>query len=245
MQLSSLPQAFVAGTLAVLASWVLTGCRLGNAIEGAPETDPWTGFYEAAPQTLQFCSVNRQTHETDCGAAATTEIPALLANHVPRLMIFQLLKSSTQGAFYSPYVSNPKDYVLYSTLGEAGRLTLEKGFEPSEFWRDPQCLAQLDMSGEGMLSKTSSNVISGVKTKGRYRGTVSVIWMFGSACGPEFEALRSCYLDAAQCGGASPADNTSIQESIRAFFLPYVNANVLGTTDWSWIQNLAYEVSYD
>jgi hypothetical protein len=243
--MSSLPNAFVAGTLAILASWLFTGCRLGNAIQGAPENDAWTGFYEAAPQTLQFCSVNRQTHQTFCGAAATTEIPAILANHVPRLMIFQLLKSSTQGAFYSPYVSNPEDYVLYSTLGEAGKLTLEKGFEPSEFWRDPQCLAQLEMVGEGLLSKTSSTVISGVKTRGRYRGSVGVIWTFGTNCGAELESLRSCYLDATQCGGSSAGDNSTTQSSVRTFFAPYVNANVLGTTDWSQIQNLAYEVSYD
>jgi len=230
--------------LAITGS-TMTACRVGNNVTqapAAPNPDTISGYYETQPQTLHFCvTING---ESQCKPAAINLIPSALTSVFtdPVILLMDNLNTGSANFVDSDTATNALPIGVDGTkLSLAG-----KGSSPSSFFGSQKCYSQLYVSEEGSFdqSQISSRTINGHPMSGRIQLDVQVIESIEGDCVGLLQSAGACALDALQCGGATTAENNSIQEEVLYRFKPYLDSGAMTVNDIANVSMLAYEVTY-
>jgi hypothetical protein len=223
-------------------SGTLSGCRFGNRVEEAVRPRGYSGYYRTAPQTLTFCSIHSST---DCAQAPVNQIPSLIANVMtnPIALISRddtgssaYLAASDESGFALPTLVD----VASSSLSYVGQTS------PVALWDDPACTTRLYVDEAGSFTQsTSAGTLAGKPLSGTLAITLSITRTIDGNCTASLTAMKSCYENESQCGGADSAENANLHEAVVAFFDPFIQAGVLPAANLTQASVLAYEVRYE
>lgn len=230
------------GSLMILLSWMLSGCRLGNRVQAATDPDPITGYYETAPQSLAFSS----NLVAQAVSRPPNEVPDLIAVAFtnPVAVIMQDLATG-EGAFV------PVDGTRYAFpfyIDSQRRIGLAATTQKIPvFGTDTGCTRQYSVLEDGQLTQAPgpSTVGFSKPIHGRVELDIQVILsVSGESCDSRMAAVQACYNDASLCGGADSAENETIQAQYFSLFAPYIRAGVMSATQIGEIRSVGYEVLY-
>lgn len=227
--------------LALAASVLFSGCRLGNHVEAQPSPAQVSGYFQSQPQSLTFSTTHTTSQQV---SAPVNQIPSQVSFVMTNPVAF-ILDDAASGASYLA-ASDGSGYALpiYYDAGEV--LSYVGSTSPQILWEDPACTTLLQVEESGKLTRfASSQEFLGFPTVGRASVTIRITRVIEGTCGPTMTALANCYGDVDQCGGSSPAENADLQESVVSFFTPYITAGTMTAADIPNVQGMAYEARYE
>jgi hypothetical protein len=236
---------FLSCAIAVIISWCVSGCRIGNQESPAAppaSKDPYSGYYVTSPQSLNFLVTTSHTTQK---AAPTTQIPTLIAQYMTNPVAL-ILSDVTQNAAILTAPLNTKS-ALPISIGTDDSLNYSVVTSESPYWNDTNCLSRVELTETGMVTKDptiASPTGTTYPISGRIQLKVQVVTQFSGNCIPTFQLIAKCYQDASQCGGTDSASNQALQAPIVTTFDPMIQAQALSVSDIPNIVNYAYEVEY-
>jgi hypothetical protein len=233
---------FMYGGIAVILSWVTSGCRFGSRIQNVPDPDQITGYYEASPQNLTFYATTTNTVEKD---APVTSIPGEIGEVMTNPVALKVDDLSTGSA---RWISPVNRVALPVFVDPDLNLSLRGATQPVTLWDDSNCKTHLEIFESGKLVKTHNvSEIPGnpYPLSGKVQATFQVINQFKGDCVPTLQRMATCLDDINQCGESSPAENLSVQNQILDLFKPWFNAGLIAVSDIPDLVNFAYEVTYE
>lgn len=230
------------GMLALVASWVMTGCRLGNNVESDdPATDASTtdnGYYDLKPQKVTLC-VNTGTDH--CVEVSPSVDPESWSQVLTDPIIFvkenesEAVLVSSVDTRYGIYIApRPNNSFVYDATGDLIQL-----------WNDPACLEGLKNVGAGSYS-----VYDSPKKKGSFNIKGKVSFYFDALrhlegnCTQTLNDMHACYDDHSQCGEANNGDNLAMQQAVRNYFALYIDNGVMTKDDIPSIRSFLYSIDY-
>jgi hypothetical protein len=222
----------LSGALALVASWALTGCYFGNrTVNQQAASDGVSGYYETAPQSLQFCA-------TTCQNVATNQIPTDYSSIMTNPVGLQLQNASTGDAILFPYTGG--QYGIAVTASTNGTVTTNQSSSPVQLWDDPACTSEQDEVIEGQFKISGGPFTSsppGIPISGHLALTITYTTTFSGNCTASLTSMADCYADSTQCGSHNQSD-------VQALFEPYINAGALTAAGIVNLSTLAFEISY-
>ena len=231
----------VTGTVAIIISWLFTGCRFGNNIERPSNPDTISGYYQTQPQTLQFCATHTTTK---CNEVITNQIPQLISQVMsnPVALVMQDL-STGDAVLVAPKGDGSALPVIVTPKNT---LELNRSTRSSVLWDDRDCTFKIYVIEAGALTKESTPITvgGGLPLSGRVQLDVQILTAFDAKCKASLDKMASCYQDKDTCGGSTDADNKSLQGSVQDLFNPYIEAKVMQVSDIPYISATGYEVLY-
>jgi hypothetical protein len=234
---------FLAGAVAFIASWALTGCRVGNHTEQPESPDKTSGYYETQPQSLTYCGTHGQT---SCADASTNHIPDTVSQVMsnPVALILRDLDTG-QAAFASAYGDGRSALPIYVDTA-TGNLSFIGNTTPSVVWRDKGCTESVYIEQGGVVTKATAAKMSGkLRIVGRIAVKIQLITTFDGDCAQTMQVMAACYADFTQCGGTDATDNRNLQAAVQETFQPYIDAGTMTGADIATTSSLAYQVSYE
>ncbi len=234
---------FISGTAAVMASWLLSGCRLGNHLELPQNPDQISGYYETAPQSFEVCAT--YDHSSCNLNTPVNQIPSMPAVIMSNPVILLMKDLKTGEALLGD--SRGSGYAIRIFADESGRLTDERHFNPSTFWVDEPCYWQESIVEEGTYSKNSPGVsVSNQEPKisGKIELSFEYYFQFFGTCDQTLGTLYSCYLDPNKCGDTDSAKNAKYHLFTKSIFDLYLAAQVMQETDIKTAKALYFKVLY-
>jgi hypothetical protein len=234
---------------------VAGGCRVGNysSHNDTASGDPVTGYYDAAPQRLQFCaSTSGASGDTRCADASTTEIPAFLSESLTHPLTLLLRDAASGEAILTaaPVVSNTPPQLPVWVRSDNTTLDFVGSTPAQILWLDSQCTTRIYLDMEGSIVRGAGRPVPGTtsgRTVGSLKLTAQVIRSFDSSdgsCATELQAMSACYQNVNHCGGTSGADNQAGQARVQSIFEQYIQAGVMTGSDIADVTALGYEVHY-
>lgn len=232
------------GTLAVILSWALSGCRLGNHVEEGPTPPPsLTGYYETAPQQLTFCTTLKPDANTVCNEVSVNLVPGLISSVMGNPIAFQIMNDETgEARFFYPFGSGYTMPVYVNK--DTKELSYIGSTQTEVLWIDPACTTQLYLEEKGMVNTGASNTVQGLTTVGRIALDIKVYSTYEGTCDDSLLDMENCFFDSNQCGGADATENGVLQTAVQNMYNPYIQAGVIKAEDISNISSLGYTVSY-
>jgi hypothetical protein len=235
--------ALTAGAL----STVLTGCRFGNHTSTSDgNSDGVSGFYNSAPERLQFCVSSPDEH---CADAATTQVPSLIANEMTDPLRFLVADFNTGEAYIASATSNDSLIPVWLKSDRTNLFYIDQ-FTTVALWRNDRCVRRMYLDEEGSLAPGASLPVPGssATTRGRVNLRITVTSRiednYSQGCAQTLQAMKSCYLDVTACGGGSADANATLQDAVRDVFEPYIQARVMTAADIPNVTRLTYEIQY-
>jgi len=231
----------LSGSIAVILSWVASGCRVGDQVVAQPNPDQYSGFYLAQPQELKFTATTDKTLSKD---APLSSIPTEIGQYISNPVAFLLQDLKTGSAVLADPAGSQGFPITFNpdlTLTYQGTTT------PSTFWHDKECQTYLEVLENGTLSKTVTGHIPAGNTRkimGEIHLTVQVNTLFNGNCRATFQSLANCYQDASQCEGSSSTENLQNQSAVIENFRPLLESETITPADIANLVNYSYEVSY-
>lgn len=239
-------------TFATLASlaWamatVLTGCRFGNYTSPSPTPDATTGFYDANPQSLQFCG--NGTAST-CVQASTSQIPSFITAEITNPVALIVQDASTGDAILTDASGQGQTSLPIWVSSDNVTLYYANSSSPTTLWNDPTCTTTTYLQENGTIVPGAGHPIAGGtgQTVGSITLKVQVIQTFdgtNGSCGPELQAMSNCYQNVTQCGGADAGTNQQLQAQVQSIFSAFIGAGAMAASDIPNMTNVSYEVLY-
>ena len=225
--------------LAITVSWAMSGCRFGNRVEGGSTPDPYTGYYEIAPQTVKFCMGKSTNPNEVCVDGLASQIPPYLANRLTNPVAFVMQDLAAGDAAFVNFNLDMTKY-LPVVIASDQTLKLIGNFSPQPIvpGSDPTCLATQYVDEVGKLTKGGTFQTHTTKTiQGRIKLDVQVVTTFSDGCASALNTLAQCYNSAGACGAMA-------QQDVQNFLNPYLNTNLLSLGDVPNLNTLSYEVWY-
>lgn len=230
------------GSLMVVLSWMLSGCRLGNRVQAATDPDQTTGYYETAPQALTFASnlvdqaVSRPPSEVPdlVGAAFTNPVAVIMQD-----------LATGEGAFV-PVDGTRYAFPFYIDAQRRIGLAATTQAVPV-FGADTGCTRQYSVLEDGKLTQAPGPSTVGFSRPilGRVELDIQVILSIsGENCAARMASVQTCYNDSSQCGGGDSTENEAIQAQYFSLFAPYIRAGVMSATQIGDVRSIGYEVLY-
>ncbi len=232
------------GLLSFIASWAIstmTGCRFGNHVESSAPSDTISGYYDAQAQSLTFCASHGTTN---CQAAATNLVPALIAEELTNPTVL-IVTDKVSGSAY--FTSNARTS-LPVTVDIANKTLRFLGYTGAEtLWLDDVCTSRTYLEESGSIQPAPANPVAGTGalTRGKIQLKVQVITTFDGTCGPSLQQMSDCYQDRTTCGGSNDGENRVLQSHVQNIFETYIQANVMSANDIPSMTSVAYEIQYD
>lgn len=241
---------FTLGAMVVVITVAAGGCRIGNysskSNSGSSDADPVTGYYDATPQSLQFCAA---ATTTQCMPASTTQIPSFIGDNITNPLALILNDSTSGEALMTAAVGGETAIPIWVGTDNT-ELYYANNTSPQIVWLDSKCTTQLYLEEEGSIVRGAGHYVQGTKngrTVGSLTLMVQVIRTFdgaGGACAPELQAMSTCYQNINQCGGATSAENQARQDHVRDLFETYIQAGTMTAADIPNVTAVAYEIHY-
>lgn len=228
----------------------LSGCILGN--QSIPATtsvsnepiDKISGFYITEPKSLSYSAELSLGNSPRIATAAPTNMPSEVSNTMtnPVLLVISNMKTGLAdiGTFDGKF---PISLLVQSDLSLAATWNTHA----HTYWRDPLCKNYATYSVGGQLSQTTTRKapLNFIKTiSGEMQIQFRVLSRFRGNCTTTFQALSACYQDAAQCGGATGADNIQLQTHVLSVFQPWIQAGVFTASEISSLTQFGFEATY-
>lgn len=233
----------LSGTVAILLSWMLSGCRFGNNVVTPENPDPITGYYQTQPQSLQFC-VTFTSSATECRNVSTNQVPSLISQVLTQPVALQVTDPNHgEALFFDPF-GNGTALPISIDLSNLELSYLGYG-NPTPLWSDENCTSQLFIESEGAITKTDPTEVSGLTTKGRIGLSIEVFEIYQGSCTNDLLEIEDCYSDANQCNGSTSSENAALQESVQNYFNPYIESGAMSSDDISDVSSLGYSVNYN
>ncbi len=216
----------LSGALAIMASWVLSGCYFGNRTVNQPvQGDGVTGTYATLPQTLQYCASVASSSNEKCVYVSTSQIPADYTSIFTNPVALELANASTGDAWILPYPTPPNSNGIEVTVGSNQTFSSPPASATNTLWDDPAC------------SREDNEGVEGSFGSGRVEFTLTYTIEFTGNCAASLQAMANCYNDATQCGTHSQSDAQSL-------FEPFIDATAMSASDIPNLTGLAYEMVY-
>lgn len=229
------------GCLALIASWLLTGCRLGNRLEYA-EPKTLTGYYEMDIDGVTFCSTSVGAN-TICHAAPTNQVPAIAAGVFSNPVGLQMINEHTgEGMLIGVVERVAADIAVHVPTN-----AFDLGFtvtDPTIPYTSSTCNVNMDWDGEGVAVKGEHRVVGSYDTRGNVYLDLKVTTTFSGSCQALLTALRNCYQSEAQCGGTSAQQNSALYSRTHLALDPYVQNGVLALNQISTLESLSFRLTY-
>ncbi len=243
----------LASGIVVLAASALTGCRFGNNVTYAQDSDP-TGYYGTTASSLQYCVglLNQPAEDgAICREGMINEIPARVGATMTDPVALITDKTRSDGSAVLMENTLKIAETQFPVFVEQDRtLSVQISTKPGTFWRDENCQSRAYYTVQGAL--TSSPVPdallsdgSTVKLKGRISAQFQVIETLEGSCVPTLQMVQACYQDSTQCGEDTADRNLQMQAVVRSIFGPYIEAGALTLNDIPSMLTFAYKVSYE
>ncbi|MBL7715364.1 MAG: hypothetical protein JNL01_07825 [Bdellovibrionales bacterium] len=228
---------FVYGTAALLASWMLSGCRLGNYSSQPIDKDP-TGYYQINAGSLGFSTNVRD----GAFAAAVTEIPLEVSEAMANPTILQVQDMSSGLS-----VMGSVDRAYQVQLGNDDTIWSIRSQDFGPFWTDANCTLMKSLEIDGSITRftTQQNGPSGLPLSGKMKAKFTVINSLQGSCAQTMADVQSCYADQDLCGGANATENQDYHESIRSYFAPWINSGSISDSELHNVRSFSFEAIYD
>ncbi len=235
-------QPLIMGLLALVASYVFTGCRFGNHTGQPLTTDP-SGWYNTEPKSLLLCTDIRN----DCKAGAVDKIPYIDVNTFTDPVALSVTASTGSGVFANFNL----DKTSFLPVDLSNDKTFQVGASGtfSKFFQSTDCAADLAIEGEGSLTiyspkKSDSN---GNPISGRVAQNVVVIQSLVSTvedgCANTMQLVADCFHDETKCQGG--ATNSDLHQYTVSVMGPYIDAGVIAESDIPNVRSLIYQAKYE
>lgn len=226
-----------------------TNCRFfGNYQESGAPADPYSGFYEMAPQSasLWLVHANRGTLQSDVSFNRIPEDGVNLSFSNPVAFLADNLDAGV-GRIISLW--DNRFYQYFRWTPETGALALTGSASPTAAWDLSQCTYQTWYILAGNLRPGDGPFTTGTNRPltGRIEMTVEATTRFeGADCVTFLDTLQNCYLDSMRCG---PNSSTSEERKRRqgiatGLFGHYIDAGIIQATDISRSTALSYRIEY-
>lgn len=236
---------FYSGGIALVLSWATTGCRLGNHVESQSNPDTLTGYYEMAPQSLEFCA---NTSATQCKPAPSTEIPAIFSEvYSNPVALIMMDLASGAARIYSLTV---EDAAIDILVQPNKTLSFMGASRTSGFYDSVECTTQITVNETGRLNLEEGPFTTGFPKhlSGRIQLEVMAVQKFTGDCNASMTAAYECYTDPdaalEKCMGSTLKDRQAAREYLEEFFGPYIKAEAMRIEDIPLLTSLAYTIQY-
>jgi hypothetical protein len=224
------------------------GCRIGNysSKSSSAESDAVTGYYDAIPQSLQFCA---SAGTTQCVTSSTTQIPAFISDNVTNPLALILQDEATGEALMTAAVGGQTAIPIWVGTDNI-ELFYANNTSPQALWLDSSCTTKTYLEEEGAIVRAAGHHVEGTNsgwTVGSLTLSVQVIQSFegvNGSCQSELQAMSTCYQDINQCGSSSSATNEARQDRVREVFETYIQAGAMTAADIPNVTGVGYEVHY-
>lgn len=231
------------GCLALIASWLMTGCRLGNRLEYA-EPKTLTGYYELNIQSLNFCATSSGTAGgTVCHASPTNLVPTVASDVFSNPIALQMINETTGEAMLIGIFQRIAADILVTPNTSAFNL----GFtipDPLIPYTLSGCSITMDWDGEGRAVKAEHRTVGNIDTKGHLELGLQVTTAFSGNCANLLAQLRNCFQSENQCGGSSASQNRTLFDRTHQALDPYFQAGVLTLNQIPALEALSFRLTY-
>lgn len=244
---------FFGGSLAIILSWVmatlLSGCRIGNYTSPTTPPDPISGYYDANPQSLQFCvALSSNSTSAACANASPSQIPVFISQEITDPVAIVLQNASTGDAVFTA-ISGGTTALPVTVGSDDVTLSYTNATTPQTLWKDPTCTTSTYLAEQGSIVPGAGHAVAGSTrlTQGSITLTVQVIQTFDSttaSCTSELQSMSQCYQDVTQCGGTDSGSNQQLQSQVQSLFEPYIQAGAMAASDIPTATAVSYEVHY-
>lgn len=232
-----------------LLSMGMTNCRFfGNYQEGGASTDPYSGYFEMAPQSASLWVVhsNRGTLSANVSFQKVPQDGVNSTFSNPVAFIAENVESGV-GRIISLW--NTNFYQFFRWTPATGELAVAGPTSAIGAWDLSQCLYRTWFDLKGNLRPGDGPFTTGTNRplSGRIEMLVEATTRFdGPDCATFLDTLQSCYIDATRCG---PPSSTTEERKLRqgtatALFGPYIDAGIIAATDIARSTSLSYRIEY-
>ena len=231
--------------LAILASWVFSGCYFGNRSVGGGTVG--TNFYETQPESVQFCAIDAVTG--NCKSGSVNQLTSA-ANLFPNpIEVYQPDPNRVEAIFYTPN-TDPNTGIGGNINGTSVDASGSGGANPVFSWADPACTMTLDVQMNGNIYQGALTTGSTFPVTGRLKMQVTTTYSFSPICttGLTFQTASLCYAGTPageSCGGISTTDNQSRWQSVDAIFGTWNSLKVIGVADILKLSAIQYIAQYN
>lgn len=236
---------FFAGFFALIMGWAFTGCRFGNDTVPPPpppeNPDQTTGYYRLNPQFVNLCAT---TGATNCKTMGVNMIPGDVAQALsnPVALIMQdlstgeaaLVDSRGSGGYLPIYVQSDNSVSM-------------SGYYPSEtLFLDTACTSTLYLVESGDIQKYDPKSVDsdGRTISGEMHLRVQLVTTFDGSCDATLSLMKACYLNEADCGGATATANTQLHQTVLSVFGDYLDNAVMTADDIPLVSALTRDITY-
>lgn len=249
------------GTMALLMSWMLTGCRFGNNVEEdsgggettqpTPPSDQVSGFYVTVPRNLQYCvQFSDPNKKASCVSSSVHLIPSFITEVIVNPVAFAALDYE-EGRFalfdYDyPDQSNIPYFEIFadkgaktmSYLGETGKMS---------FWDQAkdQCTLNRRLALEGSYSFEDRGAEVNGKTIGGKMDLQINVGDFFEFCDASLSEMAVCYEDQNKCFPGNQTVARRRYQTVRSLFEPFVESGAIHPSEIAEIEFTLYEVQYE
>jgi len=235
------------GGVALILSWVLTGCRFGNQVEEKDQnanSDTISGYYKMEPKSYGLCAQLSDTDTPTCAEPSTKTIPQDV-NDTFSNPIAILLRDASNGRtqIFNPFVNNPS--ILEIAFDTSSRKTEGAGESSTYLDSNKECYDYAYLLATGELNDSNSGQVLKNKT---IRGSFHFQWVeyhsFNGSCANILSLIKDCYVNQNNCGQSSDDANFTEHTYWVNFFKPYIDAQVISVAEIPKLVEFFYQVNY-
>ncbi len=233
------------GIFAVIASWLLTGCKLpkfGNSTsQDPPPAESKTGYYETAPQSLKLCATFSTAQNCNPNVNPAYVNPELAYYGIDNPIIYYA-EDGTYGSLRK--ATNPNMGLALTHNDDGSNLEITAG-GTTRAWDDDRCNFRLDLEmRDGKIRRdipASGNL--SVPISGRFEAYFTVTYTFTGVCDSSFAGIKACYQNLADCPTGSDTQ-ANWQSKAHAYFEQWIEEGTMTADDIPNVQAVSYEVQY-
>lgn len=239
---------FFCGGIAIVLSWLASGCRWGNQ-ESSPASppeaaDPYEGYYNLTPKSLSY----QATLNSAVEGTLTPKQDNLPLSYMPELLAVYLTNpvylvsggNPKQGNYGLMPAHHPEYGAIPIDLYTDGSLSFEGTGSPFVVWKDPNCLSHIEITESGKLYQNASSQ-DGIM--GRIELAVMVVTKFQGNCEATLQTVATCYQDSSACP-VDPKKDGQLQlllETMDAL----VQTKVIQPSEISRLSDYTYTATYE
>ena len=240
---------FACGTLALLVSWFMAGCRLGNHTQNKTvPTDNVTGYYSMA---IQKYSAHVQLKNVSAPVTSDNvplnTIPTLLQEIFSNPIGFMVQDLNTgKSAIFNPN-STPDANGSIPSMGvttDLGSRTYSlSDVTNSQF--NSNCAENAKLAVNGSFNASDAGLKLGkFQIFGHTVLTLKMDTDFAGNCDATMTVIMACYNDVTQCQQTTPADNQSLQDYFKSLFGLYISIGLITANQIQDVVSMGYELNY-
>ena len=239
------------GSLAIVLSWMTSGCRFGNRTEtqagSSSNSDPYSGYYVTAPKSLSFLVTTTSTVQK---SADVSQIPSEISTYLTNPVALVVTNLNTgKAVITSPAMLNSDQGTsLPINLKSDLSLSFHGQSTSAELWTDTACQSYLDFQESGKVTQNtniqgpSGNTLA---LSGQLQLTFKITNYLSGDCTATLQFFANCYQDSTQCEGSTSDQNLRIQAAIQDTFAPYIDSGAMNFSDFPSVTSYGYEAAYD